>query len=175
MSLPVAARLYPLGPYSLTLPTGTYWFPSTFRSGALIPGTAARALRRDEAGTAWRLDSDGLRVPAALTLTGDLVGRASEAGLRSAARTLQAAAQDATALIRDNGDGTTREIALDGGRAQIMMVSRQHYRATVTLYPTGASVTTGTAGTVPTQQLWLTDTGDQMVTDSGDRLVFLTP
>lgn len=167
MTLPIVSQPYPLGPLSLETDEGTYWLNGSFRASHLIPGSAMEEMTRGEDADFWERLGDGERMPEVLTLSGSLIRFSTSEGLRQDVKALRRAARTASKLVRDNGDTTTREVPLDGGEVDANPVSKFHYRATVTLYPTSSEVTAGTAAAAPTLRDRETTTGTTRVTTDG--------
>jgi hypothetical protein len=172
--LPTVQRPYPLGPYSLVIPSGRYWFTGTFRASHLIPGSAQEELTRGEDAEVWQALGDGERMPAELTLTGTLLAFANIEGLQVDVHDLEQALGGATALHRGNGDSTSREIPVDGGEiVDVVPASPYRYRVSVVVYPTSSEVTTGTAATAPTLNNLVTDLGEIIITDADEPLLVI--
>jgi hypothetical protein len=170
--LPTVVQPYPLGPYSLVIPSGRYWFSGSFKASHLLPGAAQEELTRGEDAEVWQALGDGERMPAELTLTGTLLAFANIEGLQVDVHDLEQALADATALHRGNADSTSREIPVDGGAlVDVIPASPYHYRVSVVVYPTSAVVTVGTAATAPALGTLVTDAGDPIVTHSDDSIL----
>lgn len=176
MALPQPSIVYILGPYSLILdPDGRYYFPGSFKPDTLIPGTVLRDMIVGEGDSSvWERSGDKNRIPEVITVKGDLIASRSIDGLRADARLLERSANAATALIRDNGDGTARKISLDGGDVVTKVITEFHYQAVITLYPTTETVASDVAPNVPTMRNRQTTTGALRETTSGRTRVAVT-
>lgn len=174
MTLPTVSRPYSLGPYSLETPAGRYWFPSTFRASHLIPGKAQEEMASGEDQEVWQRLGDTHRVPETLTLTGSLIAFTNREGLRQDVRDLRHALAAASLLVRNNGDGTTREITIDGGLVTIHASGLHHYRATATIYPTSETISTGVEVTPPTLHNLAAEDGSLLTTEHGDHILAIS-
>lgn len=174
MPLPIVPRPYPLGPYSLETSSGRYWFNSSFRASHLIPGRAQEELTAGEDRDYWEALGDGERMPEVLTLTGHLIAFVNVEGLQQDLRDLEAALEAATALYRNSGDATHREMSLDGGQvASVRLRSPYHYLVTLTLYPTSGEVTNAASIDPPGVHELTTEAGDLLTTESGEQILVI--